>query len=114
MLAAVGRVARFQSVRLLFSPRWAAGAAGALLIALYEGHQVAGLPAMNQWDVVWLGWNYLQLDVLLLFSGFVDVVGDIVLRDTVDAYGGLVLMRARGRFARWTGTLGALGLAAVL
>ena len=67
MLAAVGWVARFQSVRLLFSPRWAAGAAGALLIALYEGHQVAGLPAMNQWDVVWLGWNYLQLDVPCCF-----------------------------------------------
>lgn len=114
VLGDVGRVARFQGVRLLVSPRWAVGAVGALLIALYEGHAVAGLPAMNQWDVVWLGWNYLQLDVLLLFSGFIYVVGDIVLRDTVDAYGGLVLLRARGRFALWTGTLSAIGLVAVL
>ncbi len=114
VLGDVGRVARFQGVRLLVSPRWAVGAVGALLIALYEGRAVAGLPAMNQWDVVWLGWNYLQLDVLRLFSGFIYVVGDIVLRDTVDAYGGLVLLRAWGRFALWTGTLSAIGLAAVL
>ena len=114
VLGDVGRVACFQSVRLLLSPRWAVGAVGALLIALYEGHVVAGLPAMNQWDVVWLGWNYLQLDVLLLFSGFIYVVGDIVLRDTVDAYGGLVLLRARGRLAWWMGTMTAMGLAAAL
>lgn len=69
---------------------------------------------MNQWNVVWLGWNYMQLDVLLLFSGFISIVGDVVLRDTVDAYGGLVLLRARGRFALSTGTLSAVGLAAVL
>ncbi len=107
------RVTRFQCLRLLESPRWAVGAAAAVLTGVWMGAGIAGQPGVNEWDVVWLGWNQLTPVVALLFISFVYIAGDIVLRDAVDAFGGVVLTRARHRTVLWAGTLLAIGIAAL-
>lgn len=108
------RIARFQVRRLLSQMKWWTVAGVGVLLGLYEASTVAAVPHINQWDVVWLGWNSLLIATLVLWPLFMYIVLEVVLRDQETAYTPLMLLRVHARVTLWMGTVLALGATALI